>query len=120
MEWYNIFSYWGFGFWFAWLLGAPVQPLSVILANLLFSIFFVMAKYKGLSPVALFILVTHTIPLYSLRQTEFQPEQLLYLYSVYMAWLLSQGLTPARVYKSIFDEPPHTVREYLRLRKIYN
>lgn len=120
MEWYNIFSYWGFGFWFAWLLGAPVQPLSVILANLIFSIVFVVAKYKGLPPVALFILLTHTFPLYSLRQTEFRADHLFYLYVIYMIWLYSQGLNPARVYKSIFEEPPHTVREYLRLRKIYN
>ena len=119
MEWYNIFSYWGFGFWLAWLLGAPVQPLSVILANLVFSVFFVLAKYKGLSPVALFILVTHTIPLYSLRQTEIRLDQLFYLYLAYIIWLRIQGLCPVQVYKSIFNEPPHTIREYLRLRKIW-
>lgn len=116
MEWYNIFSYWGFGAWFAWLMGAPIQPLSIILINIIFSIFFVLTKYNGFPPVALFILFIHTLPLYSLRSSKFDLSSFVYIYMVYMVWLYAQGLTPMKVYESILDEPPVTIRDYLQRR----
>ena len=118
MEWYNVFSYWGFGVWFLWLAGFPIEPLSIVLANLLFSIIFVLAKYKGLPPIALFILATHMVPLYSLRRSPVKLAPLVIVYTVYMTWLAVQGLDPFKVYESMFREPPSTVQEYLERRNI--
>jgi hypothetical protein len=118
MEWYNVFSYWGFGVWFLWLAGFPIEPLSIVLANLLFSILFVVSKYKGLPPIAFFILGTHMIPLYSLRHSPMKVEPLVIVYVAYMSWLAVQGLDPIKVYKSMFDEPPLTIREYLERRNL--
>lgn len=118
MEWYNVFSYWGFGVWFMWLLGFPIEPLSIILANLVFSVLFVLAKYKGIPPVALFILATHMIPLWSLRRSPVRLGPLLVVYGLYMLWLATQGLDPFKVYQSMFDEPPLTIREYLERRHL--
>lgn len=118
MEWYNVFSYWGFAAWFMWLGGFPIEPLSIVLANLVFSILFVLAKYKGLPPIALFILGTHMIPLYSLRRSPLKLQPLLVTYLVYMLWLAVQGLDPFKVYQSMFREPPVTIREYLERRHI--
>jgi hypothetical protein len=118
MEWYNVFSYWGFGVWFLWLAGFPIEPLSIVLANLLFSIIFVLAKYKGLPPIALFILATHMVPLYSLRRSPLKLEPFVIVYSVYMVWLAFQGLDPFKVYESMFREPPLTVQEYLERRNL--
>lgn len=118
MEWYNVFSYWGFGVWFLWLAGFPIEPLSIVLANLLFSIIFVLAKYRGLPPIALFILATHMVPLYSLRRSPLKLAPLVIVYMVYMTWLAVQGLDPFKVYESMFREPPSTVQEYLERRNI--
>jgi hypothetical protein len=45
-------------------------------------------------------------------------EPLVIVYVAYMSWLAVQGLDPIKVYKSMFDEPPLTIREYLERRNL--
>jgi hypothetical protein len=117
VPWYNIFSYWAFIAWFFWLLGSPFSPLLPLAINLIFSIFFVALKYEKTTPVGLFIIATHAIPMYSLRDADFDIVTFIYMYLLYAIWLDSQGLTPVDIYKKLLKEPsPVTVREFLKSR----
>lgn len=120
VPWYNIFSYWGFAYWFAWLSGfVSTSPLLVIVFNLVFSILFVALKYKQVTPVAAFIVGTHALPLLTLMQTRFDYLSAIYLYFGYLLWLEVQGLHADEVYKQILEDPaPTSVREYLKSRLI--
>ena len=118
VPWYNIFSYWGFLFWGAWLSGlVSYSPLLVIVFNLVFSIAFVMIKYRQVTPVAAFIVGTHALPLLTLRHVDVDYASAIYLYLAYMIWLEVQGLHADEVYRQILEDPaPPSVREYLKSR----
>ena len=118
VPWYNIFSYWGFVYWFAWISGfVSTSPLLVIVFNLVFSILFVALKYKQVTPVSAFIVGTHALPLLTLMHTRFDYLSAIYLYFGYLLWLEVQGLQADEVYKQILEDPaPTSVREYLKSR----
>jgi hypothetical protein len=118
VPWYNIFSYWGFVFWLAWLGGfVSHSPLLVILINLVFSIAFVCIKYRKVTPVGAFIVGTHIFPLVTLRHAGLDLFSMVYLYLAYLIWLEVQGIHADEVYRQILEDPaPKTVREYLKSR----
>ncbi len=119
VPWYNIFSYWTFIVWFLWLLGSPFSPAVALVINLIMSIFFVALKYETTTPAGLFIIATHSIPMYSIRNAGFDLKTFVVMYLLYSLWLDTQGLTPIGVYKKLLKEPsPVTVREFLKSRLI--
>jgi hypothetical protein len=107
MEWFNIFSYWGFVAWILWLLKvSPVSPSLILFINLAWSILFLTAKYHDiLRPVVLFILISHAVPAWSVRRAPLDIPGTLGIVTAYLTFLAFQGLNPALVYKDLFEAP---------------
>jgi len=111
--WYQLFSYWGFLLW----LMPVISPTLILFLNLLFSILFVMKKYKTfINPVAFFILVTHVIPAWLSRHgsIDFVGSEIIFI--IYLLSLRLQGKDALSVYHQVLNSPPETIKEYLKTR----
>lgn len=119
MEIWKIYSYWVFGMMMLWGFGIlPFSPLASALATFIGSIIFVKKFYNFFSPVGMFIIGTHLVPLWFLRRTRVEIRPNLVAFVVYNLFLLSQGTNFIKVYNFIGTDPPETIRGHLCQREI--
>jgi hypothetical protein len=117
MEWYNIFSYWAFLFWAAWILKlSPISPTLVLMISMLGTIVFLFSSYRTPTPAALFIFGTHLFPLIMSRKDPIDVNGTAFIILAYIAFLYIQGTNPGEVYTWVFNNPPKTIHEYLKRR----
>jgi hypothetical protein len=113
--WYQLFSYWGFALW----LVPVISPTLILFLNLLFSILFILKKYKTFfHPVVLFILVTHVVPAWMARRGALDIPGSMIIFIIYLLSLRLQGTDAWTVYKDIWESPPETLHEYLKRRAL--
>jgi hypothetical protein len=111
--WYQLFSYWGFALW----LVPVISPTLILFLNLLFSILFILKKYKTFfHPVVLFILVTHAVPALYARRGALDVSGSMIIFIIYLLSLRLQGTDARTVYTRVLKEPPGTLGEYLKTR----
>lgn len=110
-----IYSWWVFALVLLWLAGLlPFSPRASAIGAFIGSIFFIMATKRFNA----FILATHLVPLWLLRAEplDLVPNALVAL--VYTLFLATQGTDPLKIYRWIVENPPSTIREYLKQRKL--
>jgi hypothetical protein len=114
--WYNVFSYWGLALALLspWL---PFPVLAIMILNLLGTILLIFIS-KPASQVQLYLFVLHVIPVWFLRKQPIQFKPVISIFLIYLFVLALQGTDPVKVYKNLLDEPPQTIREYLKRRAI--
>ena len=61
-------------------------------------------------------MATHLVPVLILRKTKFNFFKNFLIFIVYNLTLLATGTNFKKIYKTIFENPPQTVNEYLRQR----
>ena len=100
-----------------WLAGLlPFSPLASVVATFTGSIFFVFFKNLIFRPVGIAIVLSHLVPVLILRKTEFNFFKNFLIFIIYNLVLLATGTNFKRIYKTIFENTPTTVNEYLRQR----
>jgi hypothetical protein len=113
-----IYSYWVFAMTILWLLGRlPFSPLlSAVLAFIgsFFPVFF----NGSFNQANGFIIATHLVPIWILRNTslDLAPNALVFL--VYNLILFVNGTNFIKIYKTIFTHAPTTIHEYLCQRDL--
>jgi hypothetical protein len=121
MEWYNIFSYWAFIFWIAWILKlSTISPRLILMISMVGTIIFLFSNYNSPTPVALFIFATHAIPLLISRKSPIDIHGTAIIIIAYMTFLYLQGTNPLEVYEWVFNNPPATIHEYMKRRGLIN
>jgi hypothetical protein len=114
---WKIYSYWSTALAALWLAGLlPFSPLASCVATLIGSIFFVMAGGTLFRPIGIFIVATHIVPVWFLRETKFNFFKNFLIFGVYNLALLAAGTNFKEVYEQVFRENPRTIREYLSQR----
>ena len=78
-----------------------------------------MKKYKTFfNPVVVFILVTHAVPAWVERRgpLDFIGSEIIFI--IYLLSLRFQGTNALKVYDQVLKEPPKTLGEYLKTRRL--
>jgi hypothetical protein len=114
--WYNVFSYWGFILWLLspWL---PFSVLLILILNLIGTFLFLSVAKTSFS-VATFLVLLHVVPVWFVRRQPIEWVPTLVIFAVYSAFLAAQELDFTSVYGSLLREPPVTITEYLKARRI--
>lgn len=114
--WYNVFSYWGFILWLLspWL---PFSVLMILILNLIGTFLFLSVARTSFS-VAAFLIILHVVPVWFARNQPIEWIPTFVAFAVYSAFLAIQGLNFMSVYGSLLREPPVTVMEYLKARRV--
>lgn len=113
-----IYSYWVFAMTVLWLIGRlPFSPLlSAVLAFIgsSFPVFF----NGTFNQANVFIIATHLVPIWILRNTHLDlwPNALVFL--VYNLILLANQTNFLKIYKTIFTHAPTTIHGYLCQRNL--
>jgi hypothetical protein len=114
--WYNVFSYWGFILWLLspWL---PFSVLLILILNLIGTFLFLSVSRTSFS-VAAFLILLHAVPVWFTRNQSIDWVPTFTVFAVYLTFLAIQGLDFTSVYGSLLREPPVTIMEYLKARRI--
>jgi hypothetical protein len=114
--WYNVFSYWGFILWLfnPWL---PFPVLAILMMNLIGTFFFLLIARPSIQ-VAVFLILLHAVPVWFVRKQKIDWKSALFVFLGYNVFLAIQGLDFVKVYANLLKEPPVTVLDYLKFRKI--
>ena len=113
IEFWKIYSYWVLGLYVIWISGhLPFSPLASALVSFLGTLY----VFRGITPAYLFILVTHGVPLITLRSTPLDLVPNLLVFLVYSMVLAMNGTNFVTVYRDIVDIFPTSIDEYLRQR----
>lgn len=111
-----IYSYWMFGATLLWLGGViKWSPLISAILSFIGSFFLIVFK-REITQANIFILVSHIVPVWLLRNTSIDVVPNLMLFVVYNLVLFANGTDYVSVYKYIFTHTPTTIREYLAQR----
>jgi hypothetical protein len=113
-----IYSYWVFFTTILWLGGfIKWSPLiSAIIALLGASVTTIIKREFNQSN--LFIIATHIVPVWILRNTSIDIKENLVLFLVYNLVLLASGTDYSEIYQYIFTHRPETIHGYLCQRMI--
>lgn len=68
--------------------------------------------------VSFFILLTHVIPAWLARKGPMDIIGTELIFIIYLLSLWLQGTDAITVYRQVLDEPPLTIKEYLKTRRI--
>jgi len=122
-KWYQLFSYWGFVLWIIWNLGIKViSPKLILTLNFLFTLFagiLRIVKRKPISlPVFFFILLSHAVPAWIDRKSPIDVMGSLAVFVVYLISLKLQGTSLWEQWSELWNEPPLTIKDYLRSRGV--
>jgi hypothetical protein len=122
-KWYQLFSYWGFILSILWNLGIRVvSPKLILTTNFLFTLcagILRLLKRKTDEPsVFFFILLTHVIPAWIDRKSPIDVFGSLLIFTVYLISLRLQGTTLWEQWVQLWNEPPRTIKDYLRSRGV--
>ena len=116
-RWIFIFSWWGFALSVLRLLKiSPVSPLLILILNCLGTIVFLILKENiGLS-VAMFVLLSHMIPVYIFRKDSIDIVGSMLFFVTYLLYLKLNGTYIQQVYNRILSEPMPSIRSYISSR----
>jgi hypothetical protein len=89
----------------------------ILLLNLFGTFLFLSVARTSLS-VAMFLVFIHTLPVWFARREPIQWIPVIAVFATYIAFLAAQGLDFTRVYGNLLREPPVTIHEYLKVRRI--
>jgi len=113
---WKIYSYWAFFMTFLWHLGyLPFSPLVSVIFTFLGSIVLPL-ELGSVTQAHVFIIVTHIIPLWSLRHTPIEVTPNVLVFLVYNLCLLVSGTTYRDVYTDVVTHQPQTIQGYLKQR----
>lgn len=114
--WYNVFSYWGLALALLspWL---PFPVLAIMILNLIGTFIFLSISHTS-PQVQLFLIALHALPVWFLRKQPINFKPVFAVFLVYVIVLALQGTNPVKVYKGLLEEPPQTIRDYLKRRGI--
>ena len=121
-KWYQLFSYWGYMLGLLWFLGIKVvSPKLILTLNFLFTIlagiYRLGIRRLPIRPsVFFFILVTHAIPAWLTRKSPIDIMGSLAVCVVYLISLKLQGTSLWDQWSELWNEPPLTIKDYLRSR----
>jgi hypothetical protein len=120
-NWYQLFSYWGYGLGLLWAAGLPVpSPKLILFLNFLFIIFAGIVRLlmrKRMDPgVAAFILVTHGLAAWFVRKAPIDIQGSLIVFLLYNLSLIPQGTSLIGQWRELWVEPPKSLGDYLKSR----
>ena len=113
---WTIYSYWVFGMVVLWTSGLlPFSPLASAILAFIGSSFPVFWN-GSFNSANMFIIATHLLPLWILRNTSIDLVENAVVFLVYNTFLALLGTDFITVYKTIFAHAPTTIHEYLNQR----
>ena len=120
-NWYQLFSYWGYGLGLLWAAGLPVpSPKLILFLNFLFTIFAGILRLlmcKWMDPeVAVFILATHGWAAWLARKAPIDIQGSLFVFLLYNLSLIPQGTGLIDQWRELWVEPPKSLGDYLKSR----
>lgn len=111
-----IYSYWSFAltvlWYFKFILWSPLLSAVVSLAASA-----TLALHTGrISETNIFIILTHSIPVWILRNTQIDVIPNILVFTLYNAVLAAYGTNSIQIYNYIYNHLPPTISEYLKQR----
>jgi len=119
MQIWKIYSYWGFAMTALWLAGIlKFSPLLSVIITFIGGVIFSFFQYKGITPINIFVFVTHLIPVILLRHTSLDIKENVAVFILYNLTLIASGTNVKQVYTTIFNNPPQTTYDYFLQREL--